>query len=309
MREILFPALQEIQGPPVIQKNGIITDHGDEMSLFVYKGRLMYMDAGRLRCTDYFTGEAHEPIPDAMGTYYLSLFCENDVLYVFATKENCVWRFVSEDLDHWSAGQVVCTFPENFELFNTSVCKDENGYMMAVEAGGADDRFPDRNDRPNPYIGRRFTEFFAHSADLEHWDLLPFENGYTMLRYNACPALRWCDGYYYMICLEELPLRRYAPYIYRTKDFSTWEIGFYNPLFVPSREDLYPKPGAVLSEENLQMNFRHINTNNSDVDLCEYEGKTYIVYCSGNQGATWGGQNCEAVYDGPLEAFLKANFT
>ena len=95
MREILFPALQEIQGPPVIQKNGIITDHGDEMSLFVYKGRLMYMDAGGLRCTDYFTGEAHEPIPDARGTYYLSLFCENDVLYVFATKENCVWRFVS----------------------------------------------------------------------------------------------------------------------------------------------------------------------------------------------------------------------
>ena len=309
MREIIFPSVTEIKGPPVIRKNGIITDHGDEMSLFLYKRQLMYMDAGHLRCTDYFTGKAHEPIPDAKGTYYLSVFCENDTVYAFASRENCIFRFVTRDLDHWTEGQVVCRFPENFELFNTSVCKDAEGYMMAVEAGGADDRFPDRNDRPNPYIGRRFTEFFARSQDLETWTVLPFEKSYTMLRYNACPALRYCDGYYYMICLEELPLRRYAPYIYRTKDFEIWEIGFYNPLFVPGREDLMPKPGAVLSPEYLADNFRHLNTNNSDVDLCEYNGKTYIVYCSGNQGATWGGQNCEAVYDGSLEDFLKANFT
>ena len=64
-----------------------------------------------------------------------------------------------------------------------------------------------------------------------------------------------------------------------------------------------------LSEETLQMNFRHLNTNNSDVDLCEFGTKTYIVYCSGNQGNTWGGQNCEAVYDGSLADFLKANFS
>ena len=309
MREVLFPPIDTLQGPPLIRKSGIITDHGDEMSLFVYKDRLMYMDAGHVRCVDYFTGEAYAPIPDTKGTYFLSAYCEKDTVYAFATRENAVYRFVSSDLIHWTEGEIVLTFPENFELFNTSVCKDEEGYTMAIEAGGADDRFPDRKDRPNPYIGRRFTEFFARSQDLHTWTLLPFENGYTMLRYNACPALRYCEGYYYMICLEELPLRRYAPYIYRTKDFEIWEIGFYNPLFVPGREDLMPKPGAVLSPEYLADNFRHLNTNNSDVDLCEYNGKTYIVYCSGNQGATWGGQNCEAVYDGSLEDFLKANFT
>ena len=65
---------------------------------------------------------------------------------------------------------------------------------------------------------------------------------------------------------------------------------------------------AALTDAEREMNFTHLNTNNSDVDLCEYNGKTVIVYCSGNQGVTWGGMYCEAVYDGPLDEFLRANF-
>ena len=42
MREIIFPDINEIKGPPKIEKHGFITDHGAEMSLFVYKNRLMY---------------------------------------------------------------------------------------------------------------------------------------------------------------------------------------------------------------------------------------------------------------------------
>ena len=308
MREIIFPDINEIKGPPKIEKHGFITDHGAEMSLFVYKNRLMYMDVDNLRCIDYFTKEAFSPIADSKNTYYLSAFCENDIVYAFATKDNKVYRFVTENLDEWTEGEVVIEFPENFELFNTSVCKAENEYVMAIEAGGADDRFPDRNDRPNPYIGKRFTEFFAISKDLKNWALMDFDKGYTKLRYNACPSLSYSKGYFYMICLEELPLRRYAPYIYRTKDFETWEIGFYNPLFIPSREDLYPKNPDEFPPEICDMNFKHLNTNNSDVDVCEYNGKTYIVYCSGNQGNTWGGQNCEAVFNGTLDEFLASNF-
>ena len=70
-----------------------------------------------------------------------------------------------------------------------------------------------------------------------------------------------------MICLEELPVLRYAPYIYRTKDFETWEIGFYNPILMPSREDLTPKPGVIVPPERLEVNFKNLNTNNSDIDL------------------------------------------
>ena len=88
MREIIFPDINEIKGPPKIEKHGFITDHGAEMSLFVYKNRLMYMDVDNLRCIDYFTKEAFSPIADSKNTYSLSAFCENDIVYAFATKDN-----------------------------------------------------------------------------------------------------------------------------------------------------------------------------------------------------------------------------
>ena len=49
-----------------------------------------------------------------------------------------------------------------------------------------------------------------------------------------------------------------------------------------------------------------VNINNSDVDLCEYDGKVIIYYSWGNQ------QGIEflahAVYDGSLENFLRSFF-
>ena len=111
-----------------------------------------------------------------------------------------------------------------------------------------------------------------------------------------------------MICLESLPCWRWAPYIYRTKDFETWEVGFYNPMFIPSREDLTVKEGYTVPESKLNMMLMNLTTNNSDVDLCEFEGKTYIVYATGNQGRTSGSCVAEITYDGPLDEFLKANF-
>lgn len=315
MKEINIPTPSaELRGYPKITKSGIITAHGSEMSLFIYHGKLMYLDASNLCAVDYFTGEKHASIPDGLGTYFAQAFCENDVVSVFATKDNHVYRFVTEDLEHWTDGEIVVTFPDIFELFNTAVCKGEDGYIMAIECAAAnDDPFPGREtervNKPNPWIGEKFTEFFASSKDLKNWELLPLEKSYTQARYNACPALKYCEGYYYMFCLEAMPCYRFAPYIYRTKDFETWELGYYNPLFVPSQEDYEPKAGVSISEAVIAENRRHVNTNNSDLDLCEYEGKTYIVYCSGNQGVTTGGLNCEAVYDGPINEFLKANFS
>jgi len=317
MQEIIFPHLSpdDVLHPyPVIQKNGIISNIGGEMSLFVRNGQLMCLEnlwSGKdgdgksqpcARIFDYFTGEGkteNAPV-GGDGPLFYSAFGEGERVYVFATQKNCVYRYVSDDLQTWKKS-LVLTFPDNFTLFNTAVCRGEDGYRMAIEGGCAE-------GKENPYIGVPFTEFFASSHDLEKWELLPLDKSYTKERYCACPALKYCGGYYYMICLEALPAMWYVPYIYRTRDFETWEIGFYNPLFVPSAQDLYPKAGVALTEKTLTQNFRHINTNNSDVDLCEYGGKTYIVYCSGNQGNTWGGYSCEAVYDGPLDAFLQANF-
>ena len=49
-------------------------------------------------------------------------------------------------------------------------------------------------------------------------------------------------GYYYLIAVTELPCQRYTNHIYRTKDFDTWEVGFYNPILMPGEEDrLFPQ--------------------------------------------------------------------
>ena len=314
MKEIIFPEVMELNGPPVIQKNGIIYPKSSEMSIFVHKGRMKYLvngpkgdnnNTGSAWTGDYLTREEYATF-GGDGSFYQA-YCENDTVYVFSTRDNYVICYVSEDREHWSEGEVAVTFPENFKLYNTAVCKGDDGYRMAVECSGVWDA--EGNMEPNEYVGVHFTEFFAKSKDLKNWELLPLENNYTPHRYNACPAMEYCEGYYYMICLEELPALRYAPYMYRTKDFETWEVGFYNPLFMPSREDLTPKPGVKVPKERLEQCTQHLNTNNSDVDLCEFEGKTYIFYCSGNQGNTWGGLYCEAVYDGTLAEFLKANFS
>ena len=109
-----------------------------------------------------------------------------------------------------------------------------------------------------------------------------------------------------MICLEALPLARYAPYIYRTKDFLTWEAGLHNPVLWISEEDHTPMEGSVFSPEEEALIRTHLNINNCDVDVCEFEGKTHIVYMTGDQlGACFG---CRAVYEGTMEQFFQNFF-
>ena len=52
-----------------------------------------------------------------------------------------------------------------------------------------------------------------------------------------------------MVCVEAFPKARYAPYIYRTRDFVTWEIGLHNPILWISKEDRMIKAGVTFDEE------------------------------------------------------------
>ncbi len=316
MKEINLSGRGSMRAFPALKKNGAISRYGGECTPFVLRDRLMLLeniwDDGEpyALVREYFSDEYVSSPIGGDGTRFYSAYCENDLVSVFAAKDNVVYRYTSADLVSWEK-QAVLTFPESFELFNTSVCKGPDRYMMAVEcAWRGQSKGDERNAVNNPYIGVYYTEFFASSADLSRWELLPFENAYTTQRYCACPALRWCEGYYYMICLESLPLGRYAPYIYRTKDFDAWEIGLYNPILWPSEEDRRVREGMRLPEALVAENARHVDVNNSDVDLCEYEGKTYVVYCAGHQAQAKGmnGLVCEAVYDGPMREFLPAYF-
>jgi hypothetical protein len=46
--------------------------------------------------------------------------------------------------------------------------------------------------------------------------------------------------------------------------------------------------------------------NNSDIDLFEYERRTYVYYATGDQ-ATWGTVRI-AMYDGPMRQFYESHF-
>ena len=314
MKEINLSGRGCMRAFPQLKKTGAISGGGGECTPFVWHDRLMLLEnlwedpAPRAEVRDYFTGEAFPPF-GGDGTRFYSAYCESDVVFVFATLDNVVYRYTSADLVAWEKTAVLA-FPDSFELFNTSVCQGPDGYMMAVECAWQGQSKGKGNLVNNPYIGEYYTEFFASSPDLANWTLLSFDTAYTPARYCACPALRWCEGYYYMICLESLPLGRYAPYIYRTKDFDAWEIGLYNPILWPSEEDRRVKEGVALPQDVAKENETHVDVNNSDVDLCEYEGKTYVVYCAGHQAQAQGmnGLVCEAVYDGPMREFLSAYF-
>lgn len=314
MKEINLSPHARMPAFPRLKKSGAISAYCGESTPFIYKGTLMLLEnlwgEGEPRAVirPYFSDAYGTPF-GGDGTRFYSAYCENDRVYVFATKDNVVYRFVSDDLLTWQT-QAVLTFPDTFELFNTSVCKGPDRYMMAVECAWKGQSRGEPNTVGNPYIGEYYTEFFAASADLEHWQTLPFDTAYTPARYCACPALRYSEGYYYMICLESLPLLRWAPYIYRTRDFETWEVGLHNPILMPGEEDRRVKPGVRIPPALAEANAKHVDVNNSDVDLCEYGGKTYVVYCAGYQALAQGmsGLTCEAVYDGPMNEFLRAYF-
>ena len=317
MKEINYSLGMSSADAPVIKKLGVVSVRS-EMTPIVWKGRLHRIETGYKDGAHYAAlvdCETQEDIAifgHNKGINFFSAYCEDDVIYAFATylcKDpevggTCT-MFRSEDGINWTETKLFNR--PGWRLFNTSVCKGPDGYRMAIEVCSAtspgDPLYAEELD---PDIGHPFTEFFLKSDDLVHWEWLPLDHNLSTERYTACPALRYVDGYYYIICLLQMPHVRYAPYIYRTKDFFTWEVGLHNPVLMYSKEDRIPKPGVKLPEEKLERIRTHNNINNCDVDLCEFEGKTHIFYLTGDQGSF--GIMCEAVYDGPMDQFLKAFF-
>ena len=109
-----------------------------------------------------------------------------------------------------------------------------------------------------------------------------------------------------MIYLESAPCHRWIPYIVRSDDLKAYEVGLVNPIMYPSDEDKQIIAPERLSAKDIDRIENAVNTNNSDIDLCEFGGKTVIVYSWGNQL----GHEFLALdeYDGSEEEFLKSFF-
>ena len=92
-----------------------------------------------------------------------------------------------------------------------------------------------------------------------------------------------------------------------TKDFETWYAGKYNPILMPSNEDKIISPRVHDVDDAMKARIATAyNINNSDIDMCDWNGKVYINYLVGNQlGYYW---MCEAESEGTVAEFLKSYF-
>jgi hypothetical protein len=287
---------------PVIRKIGTLDCDMVEATPVVFNNRLFLFQyvrenyhanksgASFFRFIDVAAGK--ETAPFAKGRHLGCAFVEGGSVYVFGVEKwggSKITGFRSQDLTTWK-DQTALALP-GWALFNTSVCKADSRYVMAIEVG-----------EPRDVVGTPFTTFFAESTNLLDWEMLPMECVYSREKYTACPALRYLDGMFYMIYLEARPDPTYESHIVRSKDFVRWEPSPLNPVLAFSQADkVIANPKLTPDQRRVIANAKNIN--NSDVDLCEFDGKTVIYYSWGNQQGTE--FLAHAVFDGTLAALLR----
>ena len=236
-----------------------------EVTPIKWKGRLCIMECNRPASggaiEDYFITlkdfETDEELARFAEGYSLaSAIVSNNKLFVFASRfENSNWNdvtlFQSDDLVNWDQ-KVVIEQNRDEHLFNSSVCAADNGFIMAYES----------NDPEYP----AFTIKFAQSDNLKEWTKLP-NSVFGTNRYTACPTIRFVEGIYYLLYLEnQKPQHFFETFIARSKDLITWEQSSANPILSPDGLD-----------EGI---------NASDPDIIESNGKTILFYGVGDQ-LTW----------------------
>lgn len=236
---------------------------GEDAHLYIYD-----LETGREICQ---FGKGHS---------FVSAFVNGNELNVFALefsnfgriiKSKGISRFVTNDLKNWKQEAII--LPEGGEyLFNTSVCKDKEGFLMAYES-----------DKPVKFCFK-----FARSKDLAHWEKisdLTFTGEHK--EYSACPTLRFFAPYYYVIYLHA-PLEKHngwISYMARSDDLKQWELSPFNPILEADSSE---------------------GTNSSDVDIIEVNGKTYLFYATGDQ-QTWSTIRV-AMYNGHMKNFYEEHF-
>src|SRR4051794_34476329 len=158
---------------PEIRKLGTLDLDMVEATPVVFRGRLYRFEYVRkdyhanttgdsyFRFIDVATGEATPAF--ARGYDLGSAYAEGDSMWAFGVDHwdgTKIVAFRSNDLTHWEEHKVLDLL--GWGLFNTSVCRAGDRYVMAIEVG-----------RPPEVVGVPFTARFAESGDLKSWKLLP----------------------------------------------------------------------------------------------------------------------------------------
>lgn len=292
-------------GRPVIEKLGTLDIGMVETQPIVFGDKLYRLESVRagypgnklqksyVRFLDIAAGTFTAPF--AEGHDFTSALVVGDTMYVAGTPgggASAIDIFWSKDLKNWESKRGLQT--DGWELFNTSMCRDADRYVMAFEVGG-----------PPEVAGERFTSRFAVSDDMLTWKILPEPAVFTKERYSACPTIRWIDGWYYMTYLEAVGNYQFHTYLVRSRDLETWEPSPLNPVLAFDESDKQIA-SERLSASQQEAIAKALNRNNSDFDLCQWKDTVVINY-------SWGDQVgheflAEAKYDGTLVEFFKRHF-
>ncbi len=234
----------------------------------------------KLCVVDYLNGQTilEFGVGLTLSCAYVEARGDGDVLHVFAARhpEGKNWfepieivHLKTRDLETWT--EMPAIRADNEHLLNSSVCRDGDGYLMAYET-----------DQPVQFCFK-----FARSNDLERWEKVPdvYYAGRDGATYAACPVIRRCGEYYCVIYLRADGKGGYESVAIRSKDLRDWEESPLNPILASSEGE---------------------GINNSDVDLFEYDGKTQLVYLTGDQQGSWDMRR--AVFDGSEREFWETIF-
>lgn len=266
-----------------------------ESTPIVFQGRQLLLacyrpskDCGYVPATNYLMiydlQEQRELVRFGEGHSLGCAIVEGETIHVFApeskgrpqaiTADNWfqdIQHFSSTDLKHWKR-ELAIPRAAGEHLLNSSVCRDEQGYVMAYES-----------DAPLSFCFK-----FARSKDLAHWEKIP-DVVFTGEKheYSACPVIRYFAPYYYVIYLHAaIPGHNgWVSFLARSRDLVTWQLSPKNPILEAGEEE---------------------GSNNSDVDLIELDGVTYLYYATGDQ-STWADLK-RAVYPGPMSEFFQHYF-
>ena len=204
--------------------------------------------------------------------------------------------FRSKDLIHWE--QYAELRLPGWETYNMNIAEKDGVYTLMVEISK-----PVEEAGEHPYTFR-----FFRSTDLTNWELTPRECVFQKDRYAGSPSIYTFDGdpYYYVGYLEHYPDYRFGQSIARSKDFIHWEYSPINPVLMYNDFEDKQIASAFLTPADRKRIAEALDTNNSDMELCEYLGRTLIYYSWGDQRGTE--FLAEAWYEGPMHEFLRSWF-
>ena len=227
-------------------------------------------------------------------------YTEDDVMYV-VTGSREYWGsdglvfYRSEDLINWE--QYSTLELPGWRIFNMNIAKKNDVYTLLIEINA-----------PEEECGRPFTFRFLQSTDLINWTLTPSDCVFQKDRYAGSPALYTFEGdpYYYVGYLEAYPNHRYANCLARSKDLKVWEYSPINPVLMYDEAEDKKIGSPFLTPRDRERIEAALDINNSDMELCEYLGRTIIYYSWGDQRGTE--FLAEACYEGGMHELLKAFF-